>query len=220
MVTIRLLVVCLELITLPICSFFLSCSVHCERLVSSLQPVFIPSLSFFPGVELCTCARSQRPEGHVGYSSVTTHFVPLRQGLFLPFFPSLSLPLLVRLAARKSQQLSCLQPFSSGVTGVCRTRSSFCLGTGIQMAVFMLEQQTLLITKPSLYLWCWRLNPGPCAPDKHSNTSPHPGPLLFLYSNLAAFLLRLGENEAAQSLGLYVRLSWLSSATDLISKWR
>lgn len=96
MVTIRLLVVCLELITLPICSFFLSCSVHCERLVSSMQPVFIPSLSVFPGVELCTCSRSQRPEGHVGYSTVTPHFVPLRQGLFLPFSPSLSLPLLVR----------------------------------------------------------------------------------------------------------------------------
>ena len=134
MVTIRLLVVCLELITLPICSFFLSCSVHCERLVSSLQPVFIPSLSFFPVVWSCApvhAHRGQRDMLCIHYSSVTPHFVPLRQGLFL----SLSLPLLVRMAARKSQQLSCLQPFSSGVTGVCRTRSSFCLGTGIQTPV-------------------------------------------------------------------------------------
>lgn len=124
--------------------------------------------------------RGQRDMLGILCSSVTPYFVPLRQGLFLPFFLSLSLPLLVRLAARKSQQLSCLQPFSSGVTGMCRTMSSFCLGTGIQMAIFMLAQQALLITKPSLYLWCWRLNPGPCVHQTSTPTLAHiQDPLLF-----------------------------------------
>lgn len=130
MVTIRLLVVCLERITLPICSFFLSCPVHCERLVSSLQPVFIPSLSFFPVVWSCApvhAHRGQRDMLGIHYScySILCSF----EAGSLPAFLSLSFSPSLRPAATKSQQLSCLQPFSSGATDMCRTRSSFCLGT-------------------------------------------------------------------------------------------
>lgn len=164
--TIRLLVVCLERITLPICSFFLPCSVHCERLVSSLQPVVIPSLSFLlwcGAVHLCTLTEAR---GTCGYPLFLCHspLCSFEAGT-LPAFLSLSLSSSLRLAARKSQQLSCLQPFSSGATGMCRTRSSFCLGTGIQMAVF--------IPRPPLDLRGRRLNPGPCAHQTSTPTLAH-----------------------------------------------
>lgn len=135
--------------------------------MSHLCSLFLsPHSHFFlwcGAVHLCTLTEA---EGHAGYPLFLCHS-PLCsfEAGSLPAFLSLSFSPSLRPAARKSQQLSCLQPFSSGVTGMCRTRSSFCLGTGIQMAVF--------ITKQSLYLWCWQLNPGPCALQTSTPTLAH-----------------------------------------------
>lgn len=105
-------------------------------------------------MELCTCARSQRPEEHVGcplslYHSLLCSFKAwsLEKSHSLSFFLSLSW-LDQQLESPSSYPV--FNALSSGITDVCRTVSNFCLGTGIQMAVFMLAQQAFLITKPSL----------------------------------------------------------------------
>lgn len=85
------------------------------------------------------------------YFSVTLYFVPLRQGLWRNL--SLSLFLSLSWLDQKLESPNSYPVFntlSSGITGVCRAVPNFCLGTGIQMAVFMLAQQALLVTKPSV----------------------------------------------------------------------